>query len=136
METQPKFLTLTLLLFETTDGERTITDEVAEKFLCLFPPESPWRASIHRVGVVDSKGGNAESGGHYEVCWTFSLTQNNTFILPHHLSFCCPFAVSSVWLHGYRDDVCPHQPSVPSLDPAISFSAQIPCTLAQVNNTG
>jgi hypothetical protein len=50
-------LTLRLLLFEVTDGTRTLTDEIAQRFTWLFTPELPWDASISCVG----------QNGHYEV---------------------------------------------------------------------
>ncbi|KAK4236703.1 hypothetical protein C8A03DRAFT_35393 [Achaetomium macrosporum] len=50
IESKDQFLTLRLLLFEVTDGTRTLTDEIAQRFTWPFTPDLPWDASVHRAG--------------------------------------------------------------------------------------
>jgi hypothetical protein len=60
MESRTQLLTLKLLIFEVTDGcNRMLADDVAEQFVLLFGPASPWRSTIRRVDF----GG---MHGHYE----------------------------------------------------------------------
>ncbi|KAK4153155.1 hypothetical protein C8A00DRAFT_34100 [Chaetomidium leptoderma] len=52
MEPGAQYLTLKLLVFEVTNGNRTLTDAAAEGLVLLFGPDSAWRSSIRRVDVA------------------------------------------------------------------------------------
>lgn len=72
MEDGTRNLTVTLLIFEATDGKKTLTDALAKAFVSLFNPDSAWHASIDRDGghAEGAGDGNPATGdhSHYVVC--------------------------------------------------------------------
>jgi hypothetical protein len=64
MEGGSRYLTLRLCIFEATDGERTLTDELANRFVRLFE-QSVWRAEVCQV--IEPATGATKAPLHYEV---------------------------------------------------------------------
>jgi hypothetical protein len=68
-------LTLTLLIFEATDGETTLTNDVASRFAHPFQG-SAWHPKVRKIAGAGSAGGTGGATGstagsvipsHYEV---------------------------------------------------------------------
>jgi hypothetical protein len=101
MDHDAQRITLTLLLFEATDGRRTLTDALAKAFVSFFNSESAWHASINQDGGHEAalSEGDLVTGGHpyYVVCSGGQASPRSStdlfFVLFSFLPFSlfCPF---------------------------------------------
>ncbi|KAK4039319.1 hypothetical protein C8A01DRAFT_36685 [Parachaetomium inaequale] len=75
MERESRRLTLTLLIFEATDGETTLTDDVTNRFAGPFQG-SAWHSKVRKIAGAGSAGGTGGTTGstassvipsHYEL---------------------------------------------------------------------
>jgi hypothetical protein len=85
MERRTQNPTLKLLIFETTAGRKTFTDEAAEELLLLFPQESPWCVDIRKIQTPAAPGCGVEPSVHYEVSLYNRITMASLTLSPEQM---------------------------------------------------